>query len=133
MTELAAFLAVAAGKRFRLGVHDCGLWLADWLMMTARQGDLAFDLRGRYRDEHELAALTGTRDVLRLLARRARAAGIARTTMPRPGDVGVIVIAGGRPTGAIRTARGWAVIGQGGGISRVVQARVLVAWAVPHA
>ncbi len=123
-TDLAEFLRRAAARQFARGRHDCGLWLADWA--TRRCGfDPAAALRGRYASDAESAALMpdGLRETVAMLA---RAAGMKNASTAKPGDIAVIRILNGEPTGAIRVARGWMVLAERRGVSCVPDRAVTV-------
>lgn len=129
--ELSRFLRDAAARRFRLGEHDCGLWLADWVIV--RRGlDPAASVRGRYHDRASLDELLSIGGLPRLFDRLFREAGLMRTIVPICGDVAMISIAQSPPTGALRTARGFAVLADGSGVHSVPvdRVRLVAAWKV---
>lgn len=101
--------------------------LADWCGRIIGR-DPAVCIRGRYASTSEAMALVGVKSLPMLFARLCRAAGLRLTTQPAYGDICIIEL-GGVVRGAIRT-RGYVVIGEGAGISRVVRARLVAAWSV---
>lgn len=126
--ELRAFLAECAARAFVLGTHDCGLFLADWVLRI-RGTDPAAPIRGRYADQVELMALAGAGGLPRLFDRLLRAGGLERTTEPRLGDVAMVAVADYPPCGAIRTAGGYALLAERGlsGVS-ARGVRLIMAW-----
>ncbi|MGB3486682.1 MAG: hypothetical protein WBA37_11840 [Xanthobacteraceae bacterium] len=130
MESLSAFLRADAARPFVWGVRDCGLRLADWVL--ARRGvDPAADVRGRYGSAEELAVLMGWGGLPRFVDQLARRAGLERTSSPTSGDIAVISLRGQTPRGAIRLARGWSILADGG-VARVpdVGVRLIGAWRV---
>jgi len=119
MDALTDFLRAAAARPFRLGVHDCGLWLADWYVVRTGKPDPAAHLRGAYYESGDLNVLM--RGVV------ARAA-LSETSTPLHGDVGIIRI-GHHVMGSIFTGSRWAVLSQRG-IGAMRRADVLTAWKV---
>jgi hypothetical protein len=129
--DLSRFLHRAAARRFRLGRHDCGLWLADWVL-EVRGIDPAAPVRGRYDDERSLERLLPPGGLPRLFDRLFREAGLIRTIQPAIGDVAIIAVHRGPPTGAIRTARGYVMLAERRGVCSVPanRMRLIAAWKV---
>lgn len=129
--DLARFLHDAAARPFELGQHDCGLWLADWCIIR-RGVDPAAPVRGRYHDQASLELLLPIGGLPRLFDRLFRQAGLLRTIKPTIGDVAMIAFLQTAPTGAIRTARGYALLADGSGVGSVPadRVRLIAAWKV---
>lgn len=117
--RLRSFLHDAAAKRFSLGSWDCGLWLADWYVAATGKPDPAREYRGAVYDNKSLTRTT--REVVKRL-------NLQRTSTPGLGDIGIIRC-GDAAFGAIKTAQGWAMIGERG-ISRAIAPKVLGAWRI---
>lgn len=103
---LAAYLRRVLQTPFALGRHDCGTYLADWVL-TARGIDPAARVRGSYANEAELAAVMGRRGLPGFVAGLAKEAGLKRTRKPGPGAIGVVCTDHGAPVCAIFTGRRW--------------------------
>ncbi|MGM5018729.1 DUF6950 family protein [Tardiphaga sp. 367_B4_N1_1] len=116
-----------ATRRFRLGVNDCGLWLADWCLAETGR-DPAAELRGRYATAEQGSKLMGTASMPKAFGRAFRSACLRLTLDPVYGDICMIEL-GGNVCGAIRT-RGFVVLSDGAGIGRVASARLVAAWSV---
>lgn len=125
--KLTAFLRAVAAREVRYGVHDCGLWLADWVAFLRGIDDPAAHLRGRYSDAAGAKAVLGGTPYPVVVGRLARRAGLKATRHPQTGAVGVLV-AGEEVVGGIKTARGWALLGARGFIRVPDGLRVLGAW-----
>jgi len=83
---LRDFLRSCAARRFVLGKHDCGLFLADWVNHVTER-DPALPVRGRYASDEELAALAGPLGLPRLFDRLLCDGGMVRTKESQIGDV----------------------------------------------
>lgn len=129
--RLAAFLRETAAKSLVWGQHDCGLWLADWIAYWLGVDDPASDLRGRYHDAESCQRAIGSVAYPTLVGRLARRAGLRMTRTPEIGSVGVVSGPSGI-VGAIRTERGWAVLGRTGFVRLPADIRVLGAWEPHH-
>jgi hypothetical protein len=129
--ELSAFLARASRTPFAWGVHDCCLWLGDWLVARGHPDPVAA-FRGRYSTPlgaHRLAKAHG--GVAGIVAAQAEAAGLLRTPCAQAGDVGVVRVVtpqGEEPAGGLCTGPRWAVLGVTGLI--VAPMPLLAAWRV---
>ncbi|MET3837519.1 hypothetical protein ABIB58_002875 [Brevundimonas sp. UYEF29] len=125
---LDAFLERMACRAFDDGAADCGLSLADWVMVARGCVDPAAHLRGRYSTplgrERLLRRLGGMEAVV---AGCAAHAGLNEAAEPQRGDVGVIEH-GERQYGAICLGERWAL--QGDGLVTLVPDRVVRAWRV---
>jgi hypothetical protein len=132
-SHLAQFLDEAAGWRVQLGVCDCMLWTADWVM-TCGYPDSAAPWRGTYSTEGGAARIiTRAGGVVELM--RGGMAGIWPEIDPAdtwPGAIGIIeraTEAGMEKVGAIRTATGWATLDANG--IAIGPAYALAAWEAP--
>jgi hypothetical protein len=129
---LADYLAHATRTPFALGRFDCCLWLADWVLVQRGGPDPAEHLRGQYMTPRGYGRfLRQFGGVLGAVGSCARAAGLAQTLSPKPGDIGVVsavTTEGFHDVGAIRTARGWASLSPTGLL--VGEAQALAAWSV---
>ncbi len=110
-----------------MGRLDCGLMLADWVLLETGR-DPAARIRGLYQTQDQGCALLRTKHMPIAFGRAFRAVGLRQTSMPAYGDICMIEL-GGSVRGAIRT-RGFAVLANGAGVSRVVSARLVVAWSL---
>lgn len=128
-TRLAEFLRSELSKTTVWGQWDCGLRIADWLVVRMGVPDPAAHLRGRYVDRQTFEAVAGAPYPV-VIGRLVRAAGLRRVVTPGPGDVGVIRTPDGTALGAIRTARGWSVPARVGLIRVPADAPVMMAWGV---
>lgn len=117
--KLPAFLRDAAGRQYRLGEWDCGLWLADWYTAATGKPDPARELRG--------SGLKSTAQIWRVI----RSLGLMRTAEPRAGDVGLVSLQKGHLVGAIFSGRTWWLISDSGLSSAPPRAfRFIAAWRV---
>lgn len=125
MVTLPEFLRDAAGRKFQLGEHDCGLFLADWYCAATGKPDPAIALRG---------ATYGPECLVRHVRRLVLDVGLARTAEPKRGDIALIRILRSRAFGAICAGTRWVLIAdERGGVSSVPLnvAHVIAAWSVP--
>ncbi len=123
--RLSVFLAEAAGKPYRLGEWDCGLWLADWYMAATGKPDPAAHLRGiEYPDNAAPRAY--------VIRHAARAEGLQRTIAPARGDIGLVSLQKGHLVGGIFTGTHWCVLvdEQGIGAVKPERLRFVAAWRV---
>lgn len=128
---LPAFLRCAAGRRFEYGRFDCFLFVADWC--TEIFGiDPGTSIRGRYGNLDEGLALVGVRNLPMAFHSLLGAAGLRLTRAPLPGDVVTVALSDGLARGGILTSRGYVVVGEEMGLSRVevMAARRVAAWSV---
>lgn len=100
--------------------------------MWARGVDPAAPVRGLYWDAASLDALLPIGGLPRLFDRLFKEAGLVRTIKPVIGDVAMIQLLQEPPCGAIRTARGFALLAQGHGVCSVPvdRVRLIAAWKV---
>lgn len=128
LIALAAHLAGGAARPFAWGDCDCCSWVCDWVL-ARRSIDPASPWRGRYRSAR--GALRQIRrgggDFLSVVSDAMTEAGLAVTTEPRAGDVGVVLTEQGAAL-AIRTRLGWACKSESGVV--VAPFMMLKAWAV---
>lgn len=124
---LSDYLDRASRERWVWGRHDCCQFVRRWVEeVTGRDPAAAW----RYSTEQG-AALLASRSggLVALFGRLAETAGLAPTSEPQAGDVGVINILtgeGARHVGAICTGPGWAVASDRGLLR--VRAAPLAAW-----
>jgi hypothetical protein len=126
--RLAKFLQEASQKPFKLGVHDCGLWLADWCL-SERGIDPARSLRGMYDSVEEASKLVGVSNLPKVFGRMLCASGFRITKKPVYGDIAMIKIGDSPVRGAIVT-NGYVVLANGFGISKISNARLVAAWSI---
>jgi Domain of unknown function (DUF6950) len=105
---------------------DCGLFLADWCVDLCGV-DPAANMRGRYSTLEEALAISKSKNLVAMFHKLLRRVGVRRTIEPRCGDLAVIEL-GEKLRGAIVTSRGFAVVAEGGGISRPLKPRLMFAW-----
>jgi hypothetical protein len=129
-TRLATFLRDASAKPFKLGVHDCGLMLADWCL-AERGIDPAASIREKYSSVDEAQQFVGVGSLPQVFGRMLRASGIHLTTSPVYGDIAMIKIGDAPVRGAIVT-NGYVILSEGVGISRIEinHARLVAAWSI---
>lgn len=125
LDRLTQFLRDAAGREFRLGEWDCGLWLADWYVVLTGHPDPAAAMRGKnYAADALMTHLAPA--VMALI----EAGKIAFAPYPVRNDVGVLAL-GDRQIGAICTGTHWAVLGENGLSSiPLLAAKLLYAWRI---
>lgn len=107
LSDLSAYLRLAASKPFVWGECDCCLFLGDWVDLKLGTG-FAAAFRGRYGSlASALKVMESEGGLLAILERGAALSGVARTEWPVAGDAGLVMTPLGE-TAAIRTAIGWA-------------------------
>jgi hypothetical protein len=126
--RLAKFLQIASSKKFKLGVHDCGLFLADWCLSETGV-DPGRLIRGMYASTAEAQDFVGVSNLPKVFGRCFLASGFKLTKRPAYGDIAMIRIGDAPVRGAIVTD-GFVVLSNVAGISRVRTARVVAAWSV---
>lgn len=152
---LPAFMRECTNRKLEWGRFDCGLWLADWWMfLHPAAADPASGIRGQYGSTSGARSLLGPGYVASAVNRIAKELGLARTSEPEPGDIGVVriplswaertdarptaaqTIAGDLPpplivwahVGSIKTRRGWALLAKEGGIIGTPNVILIRAW-----
>lgn len=122
LPPLADWLAREGARPVVWGINDCCLFVADWVAaVTGRDPGAAW--RGTYRGEraaHRILSRGG--GLLAVVAPSFDGVGLARTTDPLTGDIGVVVAPVAfrhgrlveRPVAAVRVGRLWAVKSQSG-------------------
>lgn len=136
-SRLPAFLNARAGKPLIWGENDCGLWLADWLIVALQIEDPARMLRGCYKSARQLADLYGTVALLTEARAICRRVGLPHPRDPTLGDIAVIELRRASNTsprvivGAIRGKGGW-IVPAPRGVSKLPDdgVRLIVAWRV---
>lgn len=128
MLDLAAFLREGAARPFAWGACDCCTFACAWI--ERRRGvDPSAPWRGRYRSVR--GALRQMRrgggDLLAVVTKAMRSAGLNETSDPQPGDVGVVRTPAGLAL-AIRTPLGWAGKAESGVVTAPYPC--LLAWSV---
>lgn len=125
--RLTQYLRNAAYRRYELGVSDCIVFAADWVLVRCGIDPLA-PYRG-YRGTAEANALLAG-GLPRVVGRAARSVGLRLTRSPKPGDIGVVAL-GNLAVCAIRTERGWALrLDDGLASLPAERVRVIAAWSV---
>ena len=125
-SELDALLSARLNAAFEWGVHDCCLFAADAVQAMTGQ-DLAQGLRGSYSTEAEAEGVLANLGGVAALV-TARLGEPVLPTMARPGDVGLVEIAG-RQSLAVCIGQHWQAPGPDG--LRVLPRRVVLqAWRV---
>lgn len=129
---LSRFLLRQAKFPHRWGTHDCGLFLADWMVITKSVDDPAADVRGTYSDRASAEAMLESRGRLAgFVAHLAEACGLSPTEQPKDGDVGIIEMPKFGPTCGIMTRASWAFRSVNGLTwSKAVPGRIIAAWSV---
>lgn len=122
---LRDFLRQQAGRRFRYGQHDCGLLLADWVLLV-KGFDPGAQFRGRYHDVATLDTLAAGN--LRALFAKAFGARLASIDVPRLGDIALILLNDRRPRGAIRTQTGLVTVSENGLWGIRLNVPILASW-----
>lgn len=124
---LAEFLRDGATRRFEWGVCDCCIWACSWVL-AQRGVDPSAPWRGRYRTARgALRHIRKGGDFVDVVSRAMAAAGLAETSDPQPGDVGVVLTDMGG-TLAVRTSTGWACKSERGVV--VAPYELVKAWTV---
>lgn len=119
--DLDAFLQEAEGRRFRDGTWDCSLMVAAWVKrVTGIDG--ASPWRGRYSTRLGwLRILKREGGIESVIAKGAALAGLAETSEPKRGDIGVARQPNGELMAGICLGRGWASAGPSGLATVVAQ------------
>lgn len=87
VTSLADYLASMRGRKWRPGVLDCGVFLADWVLQLAGVDPIA-DVRGTYSTERQfLRIVRGEGGFEAACAARLGRAGFIEAPWPAAGDV----------------------------------------------
>ncbi len=125
---LAEYLRAGAARPFAWDACDCCSWACGWVALQ-RGVDPSARWRGRYRSVRGamLQIRRAGGDLLAVTREAMAASGLAATTAPGPGDVGVVATDQGQAL-AIRSAAGWAVKSERGIV--VAPFACLQAWSV---
>lgn len=114
MLSLSDYLDAVAGRDCAFGRLDCAVLMADWLI-ACDYPDPMPDRRGSYATERQYrAAIRSEGGIVASCRRRFAQAGLACTTVPRAGDVALVLAPFGRrhgrllcrPTGALALGAG---------------------------
>lgn len=125
--ELSAFIAFAAERRFEPGRWDCGLWLADWILLRTGR-DVAADLRGL--DPHAWRRAAQRLPVVMGRVMRRCGSPPVPVSEARAGDIAVLRV-DGQFVGGIRTGIGWAVLStKGVACAKALDRAVVRAWRI---
>lgn len=107
--QLAHFLREVSETEWVFGQSDCSMTVANWVY-RATGIDPGKSVRGRYRTERGWKRIVNREGgLVRVFERLAAEAGLVPTSVPRPGDIGLVRLPGHGAHGAIRTPRGWFV------------------------
>ncbi|NVP55959.1 DUF6950 family protein [Mycoplana rhizolycopersici] len=129
LTVLDAFIADMAQKPFCWREMNCGLELADWWQVN-HGVDPAADLRGAVADAVGAKQLIADRGgLVPMIAAIAESAGASRSVGNKPGDFGVIEVAGVQYC-AILSATGRWIVKAERGVAGFRGCAVLAAWSV---
>lgn len=127
---LRRFLREQTGRAFAWGKCDCGLFLADWVMVAKGVPDPASSVRGTYSDGAGAEAAMGG-GLMAFVASCAAVTGCPETTAPKDGDAGVIGLPDQGETCAIMSNNSWVFRTPKGIVwSRVTPGRLVKAWKV---
>jgi hypothetical protein len=111
MTDLAAYLAAAAGRPWAWGSDDCTTYAGDWVLACTGVDPIA-QWRG-YSTEDEVERLIAEAGGLENLWDEGMAAVWPRAAIPSAGAVGIVTLPGqdGTPidVGGIWTGRRWSI------------------------
>lgn len=109
MNNLPDYLAAMRGQRWKPGLLDCGIFLADWAMRRGLH-DPIVDLRGTYDNEKGfLRIIRREGGFVACCTERLERIGLVATDRPRAGDLAAVLAPYAarrgkiqrRPTGAI--------------------------------
>jgi hypothetical protein len=133
--KLSLYLEEATKLQWQWGLHDCALWMADYVARV-RGGDPGAEFRGKYASEFRCGLFLARRGgLLKVVGDVAASIGLSETDDPKRGDIGVIwapALNMGRvkmePTSAIYLGGNWARFSHLGLI--VGDAKFISAWSV---
>jgi hypothetical protein len=129
LTVLDAFIADMAQKPFCWRDLNCGLELADWWQVN-HGVDPAADLRGAVADAVGAEQLIADRGgLVPMIAAIAESAGASRSAGNKPGDFGVIEVAGVQYCAILSSTGRWIVKAERG-VAGFRGCAVLAAWSV---
>lgn len=120
--RLAVYLAEAARRQFDPARWTCLLgFVSNWVDQEVPGADIAAPWRGRYKTAIGMQRIIRREGgVVAIMSSGCARAGLLVTSDPQPGDIGVVMsitALGVEDVGAIRTARGWACLAAGGGVT----------------
>lgn len=85
------YLASLAGRRWRPGVLDCGVFMADWVFAITGIDPIA-DVRGRYQTERQFLRIVRAEGGFeQACARRLAGCGFVETLQPAAGDIAMVL------------------------------------------
>ncbi|SOC47108.1 hypothetical protein SAMN05892877_12713 [Rhizobium subbaraonis] len=129
LTVLDAFIADMAQKPFCWRNLNCGLELADWWRVN-HGIDPAADLRGVVTDAADAEQLIADRGgLVSLVSAIATKAGAVGSAGDRPGDFGVIEVAGVQYCAILSSSGRWIVKAERG-VAGFRDCTVLAAWSI---
>lgn len=130
--RLAAHAQRAIDEPFAWGRSDCVTFMMDWVLAETGRDPMK-EFRGAYHDEAEAVAIWSTRrtNLAVMVMRAMRGEGLARASIPAPGDVAVLA-APGLMTCGIRAGDGY-LRRSDRGLGFLASPRVLMAWAIGEA
>jgi hypothetical protein len=97
LTDLSAHIRRGDVTPFGLGVMDCSLWAAEWVLIRTGR-DLAAGWRGQYSTRREyMRLLLCDGGLVRVTARAMKAVGatLVAPSDAQPGDIGIIMTTDG--------------------------------------
>lgn len=120
--RLAVYLAHAARQTMAPGKWDCLIgFVAGWINQEIPGLDAGAPWRGRYKTAMGMQRIIRRGGgVVAIMSSGLSAIGLQTTPDPQPGDIGAVMAItalGVEDVGAIRTARGWACLAAGGGVT----------------
>ncbi|NBC37369.1 hypothetical protein GTZ99_12490 [Novosphingobium sp. FSY-8] len=126
--DLGSYLAQAAMRHHQVGIWDCCIFPADWVVANGYPDPMA-DWRGTYASEAAADTRGGIEEAFLTGMERA---GLSLAAEPLSGDVGLIEVAG-QHAGAIWTGRRWAFVAPRGlAVASVAPEYVIGIWRVVY-
>lgn len=87
MMTLAEYLASVRVRRWKIGVLDCSVFMADWVREVTGRDPIA-DVRGRYSTERQMWKIVRAEGGFEVAcAARLAAVGMRETNAPKDGDI----------------------------------------------
>lgn len=126
LMHLGEYLVQAGKRRHEIGVWDCCIYPADWLVINGHPDPMAA-WRGTYASEDAADPRGGLEEAF---AEGMALTGLHLTAVPGPGDVGLIDLLGVK-AGAIWTGRRWSFVAPRGlSFSPLDERCVLAIWSL---